>query len=87
MFEWLIPGAIALLNYIVVTVVLKYIVGKWVAEKVTDILRYLLIRTQRDAVSWLHFRERAMKHGHNYPSPELCRDGVCASYHKTKTGT
>lgn len=81
MFEWLLPLGISLANYIVITVFLKYVVGKWVATKLTEILKFFIIRSQRDAVRWIHYRERAMGYGHKYSSPETCEDGICGSYH------
>jgi hypothetical protein len=84
MFEWLLPLAFTVFNYLFITVFLKYVVTKWIAGKIAEFVKYLLIRSQRNAVYWVHYRERAMKNGHRPRTPEQCTDGVCGSYHTFK---
>lgn len=81
MFVWLLPFIIEGLKYLFVTVFLKYIVTKWVAIKLGEFLKFLLIRTERNVVYYIHYRDRAMKRGHMPYRPEDCADGVCRAFH------
>lgn len=66
-----------LFEFFVVGILIKYVFAKWLAEKVLKGIKFVLVRSQRHAIYWLHYREKAMGHGHQYETPELCQDGVC----------
>lgn len=71
----------ALSEWLFVTVFVKYIFAKYIAEKI----KQYLTRRRDDAISWEHYRLRAKGHGHNYDSPEECPDGACHFIKKETT--
>lgn len=71
-------------NFIVVGIFFKYIVVRWIADKMTKALKVFLVRTEHQAVAWIHYKEKARGHGHQYPTPELCQDGVCRTVNSRK---
>lgn len=73
------------LDFLVVTVFFKVIIVHWTADRVLDVFKYLVVRTKRQAVYWVHFREKALGHCHQYPTPEVCQDGICKTFHKDVT--
>lgn len=62
------------------TVIVKYIILHWVADQIQKWFKRIVIRTKQQAILWVHYREKAMGHGHKYKSPETCQDGVCRAY-------
>jgi hypothetical protein len=56
------------------------IIAKGLANWLSGFFKYCFLRTQKNIVTYIHYREKAMKHGHDYKSPLTCTDGVCHSY-------
>lgn len=67
------------LEWFFVTIIIKYIVVRWIADIVLTNIKRVLIKTRTHAIYWFHYRERAAGHGHKYDTPELCQDGACKS--------
>lgn len=61
------------------TIVIKYIVVKWVAEKTRIILFKMFVKSSRDLAVWLHYFNRRVDKGHQHPLPK-CDDGQCAKF-------
>lgn len=80
MFEWTLPSIYELASWLFGGVIVKYIITKAIATELVAFFKYCFVRTQRHIVIYIHYREKAMKKGHDYPTPELCDDGVCKSY-------
>lgn len=84
-FEWssAVLGVLyQIAEFLLVTVLFKYIILRWIAEKLGKFLKSQLVRTRVHVVYWIHYREKALGHGHQYASPEVCRDGVCKTMHE-----
>lgn len=62
-----------LAEWLFVTIFIKYIFVRYLAEKVKD----YLTKTRDGAIKWDHYRLRARGHGHNYPTVEECTEGAC----------
>lgn len=67
----------AIIDFIVVTVIFKYIVVHWIAEKCMGVFKWAMIRSKDEAIAWYHYSEGAMGHGHTARTPHLCEDGFC----------
>lgn len=66
-----------LVEFLVITVFLKYIVLRWVAEKLAKLFMHFFVRTEREAAIWLHYRNKAMHRGHQHHTPVECYEGRC----------
>jgi len=62
-----------LVEWLFVTIFIKYIFVRYLAEKVKN----YLTKTRDGAIYWDHFRLRARGHGHDYDVPEDCGEGYC----------
>lgn len=71
-WDWILKT----LEFFFVTILLKYIVAHWVAERLTKLFKRLVIKTKEQAILWIHYRDRAMGHGHDR-DPDVCLDGSC----------
>lgn len=63
--------------FLAVTVVLRYTVSTLVVDFLDHHLKQWLIKTENDAIYWLHYHNRAMKDGHRPSHPLVCEDGDC----------
>jgi hypothetical protein len=62
-----------LAEWLFVTIFIKYIFVRYLAEKVKD----YLTKTRDGAIKWDHYRLRARGHGHDYTTVEECPEGAC----------
>lgn len=51
-----------------------------IAEAVVSRVEKWLVHTESEAVTWLHYRFRAQKDGHQHTTVGKCPDGRCAPY-------
>jgi hypothetical protein len=80
MFEWATPYIQQVAVFFFGTVLFKYVFTKAIAGVLVDFLKFCMLRTQEHIVMYIHYREKAMNKGHQYDSPDKCKDGVCLSY-------
>jgi hypothetical protein len=66
-----------ILSFLFVTVVLRYTVSTLVIDLLDHHFKKWLIRTEHDAIYWLHYRNRAAKQGHHARHPIACDDENC----------
>lgn len=59
--------------FLVSTVLVRYVVGPMVG----DYIRKKLIKTERDAIVWVHYKLRTQRKGHNQKHPQHCQQGRC----------
>lgn len=77
----LLPHVGNVVEWFFVTIVIKYIISKWIAQKTVEIMKKVLVSSQKHAIYWVHYRERAIGRGHKADVPETCRDGLCKTIH------
>jgi hypothetical protein len=65
------------IEFLVVTVFFKYILLRWVAEKLAKYFQQFFVRTERETAIWLHYRNRALGIGHQHKTPIRCSEGLC----------
>lgn len=68
------------IEFVVVTVIFKVIIVHWLADKLLALLKFILVRSERQAVIWVHYYDKALGRAHKYPSPMECQDGLCKSF-------
>jgi hypothetical protein len=58
--------------------ILQKIFRDTIADKVSDCLRWLFVHSERQAIYYIHYRDKHMKNrGHNYKRPHDCYEGHC----------
>jgi hypothetical protein len=62
-------------KYIFMPVIKK--LRKYFFTPVASSIRKHLIKTQKEAAIWLHYRNKAHGHGHQQKNPIICTDGKC----------
>lgn len=72
------------IDFVVVGVVLKLVVAEWLAKwarrlfiLIFRLFRHVVVRSEHDLITWLHFEKRAAKKGHKQRTPLACEDGDC----------
>lgn len=51
------------IEFILFTVIVKYIIGKWIAEQILKLFKRYVLRTESDVAKWLHYRNKALHKG------------------------
>lgn len=69
-----------IVEFVIVTVLFKVIVVHWIADRILALLKFMLVRSERQAVMWIHYYDKALGHAHQYPNPAECQDGLCKSF-------
>lgn len=77
-----LPSASDIIYFLTVTVLVKYIISQWVANKIMGIFKLLVVRSERHAVYWVHYHQKAIGKTHQYPTPNVCQDGVCKIFYE-----
>jgi hypothetical protein len=72
----------AIIDFIVVTVLFKYIILHWLTDMIVRVFKFVVIRTKDEAITWYHYSEGARGHGHTAATPYLCDDGICRQIKK-----
>lgn len=65
------------LNFLFLTIIVKYIVVRWIAEQFVKVFGKLFVKSDREAAIWEHHRYRALQEGHAPKNPSSCIDGNC----------
>lgn len=66
--------------YFIIGVVLPtYSMLNWIGTHFGPLLRRLFVRTERDAIAWVHYRQRAAGERHAAKHPVDCADGACTT--------
>jgi hypothetical protein len=50
-----------LFDFFIVTVVFKYIIARWIAEKLRSMFISFFIRTKHDLMLYVHYRDKHLK--------------------------
>ncbi len=50
---------------------------KYFLSPIAAAFRHRLIRSQREAAIWLHYRNKAHDKGHQHKNPIICKDDKC----------
>ena len=73
-----------LLYFVGVTVVFRYMFLPWLTgivvklfERLFAALERRIVKTEREALEWIHYRDRAAKQGHRPKKVLDCQDGDC----------
>lgn len=61
------------IEWLFVTIFIKYIAARYIAEKIKD----FLVKTRDDAIRWEHYRIKAIGKHHQIEPPEACDEGAC----------
>lgn len=61
------------------TIVVKYIVVRWIAEKTKKYFVKFFVVSEREVAIWMHYRNKAMDAGHTDPIHK-CDDGRCSGF-------
>ncbi len=64
-------------EFLLFTVVFKYIIVHWIAEQLVRIFKYFFVRSKREVAIWIHYRNQAMNKGHKHDTPIDCEDEWC----------
>lgn len=65
-----------LVEFLFGTIILKMIIAHGIADLILRGFKWAVIRSRRQAVLWVHYRDRAMKRGHGLDHA-ICREGLC----------
>lgn len=65
------------IDFVIFTVLVKYVIGRWLAEWFVKIFKKVFVKSQRETAIWLHYRNRALHKGHRHKTPLECEDGGC----------
>ena len=66
-----------IVEFVVITVGLKIIVGHWLAEVILKYSKKWFERTERHNIIWLHYQARARHENHESANVLHCNDGDC----------
>lgn len=64
-------------EFVVVTIFIKQIMGRWLADKITRVFQKFFVKSRREAAIWLHYRNKALNKGHTHKTPIRCEDDAC----------
>ena len=68
------------LNFLIFTVLVKYIITKWLADKTIKSFNFLFvkffIKTKEEMAIWLHYLNKHVDKNHTHSTIE-CPDGQC----------
>lgn len=76
-FKDLIDLVVKLGEFLFFTVIIKYIVLKWVAERLLTMFKRFFVTTERAAAIWMHYVNQALNKGHRHDTPIDCEDDRC----------
>lgn len=67
-------------EFIVFTVIIKIIVGRWLAEQIMKYSQRWFAQTERNWAIWTHYQNRALGNGHPAHSVLDCGQDKCAVF-------
>jgi hypothetical protein len=67
-------------DFILLTVVVKIIIGHWVAERIMLLSQKIFGKTERNMAIWLHYKAQAAGHGHFAQSVLSCGEDKCGIF-------
>lgn len=70
-----------LINFVVFTVIVKIIIGHWMAQQITKYSKSWFATTERKWAIWEHYQHRARGEGHNFDSVLDCTQDSCVVFH------
>jgi hypothetical protein len=70
----------SLFDFVVLTVVVKIIIGHWVAERITEYSKKLFHSSERNFAIWLHYQQQAEGRGHFAQSVLHCNEDKCSIF-------
>ena len=74
----------AIFDFLIVTIIFKYIIVHWIAEKCMKAFKFMIVKTKSEAISWIHYSEGSSGNGHKSSTPYNCEDGYCKQLHDDK---
>jgi hypothetical protein len=69
-----------LFDFILLTVVVKIIIGHWLAERILDYSSKLFQSSERNLAIWTHYHEQASQKGHFASSVLVCPEEKCSIF-------
>lgn len=69
-----------ILNFVIFGVVVKYVIAKWLAEKIMAGSKAWFAASDRNWAIWEHYQNRALGDGHNADSVLDCRQDKCVAF-------
>lgn len=70
-----------LIEFVLITVILKVIVAHWLAERILSYAKKLFNSSERNLAIWLHYQAQVSGHGHLASSVLHCADDKCSIFH------
>lgn len=67
----------SVLDFLVFTIVIKMIIGHWIADRIVDASKAWFATTDRKQAIWLHYQARATGNGHNNDDVLTCGQEHC----------
>lgn len=71
----------SLFEFVVFTVIVKIIVGHWLAEQIMKYSKRWFATTERNMAIWTHYQLRAAEAGHAARNVLNCVEGNCSVFH------
>jgi hypothetical protein len=69
-----------IIDFVVVSVVLKLVIAEWLAKVCQKLFKFIFLRSEKDVITFLHFKKRAAREGHKPKTVKACVDEDCAKY-------
>lgn len=73
-------------EWVIIGILYKAIFAHWAADQIMKWSKRRLIQSKEQLALWFHFRDRAMKRGHE-ADPAVCMDGLCGEVNALKLKT
>ena len=66
-------------EWIFSAVILKYIIGKWIAERILNVVNKIIKKNDRYRIIFNHYIDQAKGIGHSAGHVLSCSDGTCST--------
>lgn len=73
----IIDFAQSLAEFFVFTILIKYVITKWIAQQFVSFFARLFVKTEREEAIWKHYQDKALRNGHKKKTPIKCDEGLC----------
>ena len=73
-------------EWVIIGILYKAIFAHWAADMIMKWSKRRLIQTKEQLALWFHFRDKAMRRGHD-ADPLICLDGLCGEVNASKKST
>lgn len=69
-----------IIDFLVITVGLKFIIGHWIAERLETLIKRWFHQTDRKQAIWEHYKSRAEGRGHQNDNVLTCGQERCGVF-------